>query len=67
MNDALQQEGNENGHSVLTQALNEEDTEQAWKHCHWLGFSPTKRVSIRQYLGQCAIRLAFMDLDHMDS
>ena len=24
-------------------------------------FSPTKAVSIRQYLGQCAIRLGFMD------
>ena len=23
-------------------------------------------VSIRQYVGQCAIRLAFMDLDYMD-
>lgn len=31
-----------------------------------LVFSPTKSVSIRQYLGQYAIRLAFMDLDHVD-
>ena len=29
-------------------------------------FSPTKRVSIRQYLGQHAIRLLSMDLDHLD-
>ena len=30
-------------------------------------FSPTKAVSIRQYLGQCAIRLHSMDLGHVDS
>ena len=29
--------------------------------------SPTKAVSIRQYLGQCAIRLHSMGSDHVDS
>ena len=34
--------------------------------CHWQRINPTKSVSIRKSLGQCAIRFLFMDWDHVN-